>query len=114
MLTRFLDYDAFSDMETLFHYDEVNDTTYIETKQNVEPQLEASKGLQIDAEYSKAGIKNDMWHYAHIPNGIIEKWRVEKGIDVYNRDHQKAVFALLNDPEYRHLKTTAGYHQPKR
>lgn len=113
MLTRHLDFDAFSDIETIFHYNELTDETTIETRQDVEPQLEVSKALRADDSYSRAGIKNDMWHYAHIPNGLITKWKVELGIDVFNKNHEKAVFKLLNDPDYCHLKTTYGHHSPK-
>lgn len=113
MLKRLIDYDAFTGMETLFHYDEMTDETIIESRQDVSGQLEVAKSLKADDDYSKAGIKNDMWHYAHIPNGIIEKWRVEKGIDVFKDEDKKAVFKLLNDPEYSLLKTTYGYHKPK-
>jgi ribonuclease HI len=44
-----------------------------------------------------------------IPNLVIEKWRNEKGIDVLNKDHWPAVKKLLNDPEYKWLKTTSGF-----
>ncbi len=112
MLTRHLDYDAFTGMETLFHYDELTDTTIIESKQDVEPQLEATKAMHI-ARAEKGGKLGDYEHYAHIPNGLITKWKVEKGVDVFNKDHQKKVFQLLNDPEYLYLKVATFYHRPK-
>ncbi len=46
---------------------------------------------------------------AKIPNIVIEKWKAEFGVDVLNKDHWPKVKKLLNDPEYRWLKTTAGY-----
>ena len=33
------------------------------------------------------------------------KWLTEDGIDIYNRDHWKAVKKKLNSNEYRYLKT---------
>lgn len=110
---RLIDHDVFTGITTLFEYDELSDTTLIKTEQDVGPQLEISKSFQNDDEYTRAGIKSGMWHYAHIPNGIIQKWLVEKNVNIFNKDDNKKMFQLLNDPEYRHLKTTHKYHQPK-
>lgn len=110
---RLIDHDVFTGITTLFDYDDLTDTTTIKTVQDVEGQLEASKSLASDEDYTKSGFKHDMWHYAHIPNGIIQQWLVEKGVDIFKKDDNKKVFQLLNDPEYRHLKTTHKFHQPK-
>jgi len=111
---RVLDYDPFTGMTTTFDYDYSTDTTLIGREQNVDILLDANKRLQLDTDYSKKGIKNEWWHYARIPCSIVEKWKNEFGIDVFNKDHERAVFRKLNDPEYRYLKTTAGFHMPKR
>ena len=113
MTKRIVDYDPYTGMTTTFDYDYATDTTYIGRTQDTSLVLEVNKALQNDESYSKDGIKNDWWHYACIPSLIIEKWRNEFGIDVFNKDHEKAVYAKLNDPEYRYLKTTAGFHRPK-
>jgi hypothetical protein len=110
---RVVDYDPFTGMTTYFDYDHVSDTTLISREQDVKLLLDVNKKLQNDADYSKDGIKREWWHYASIPPIIIEKWRNEFGIDVFNKDHEKAVFRKLNDPEYRYLKTTSGFHMPK-
>ena len=36
------------------------------------------------------------------------KWKEERGIDVFNRDHWPAVKKLLRDPEWRYLRTSPG------
>jgi hypothetical protein len=39
---------------------------------------------------------------------IIEKWKVEEGIDVFNPDHINRVRAKLNSNEYKYLRTSSG------
>ena len=45
---------------------------------------------------------------ARIPLIIIEKWRNELGVDYWNPDHQDRIDRLLNDPEWRWLRTDEG------
>jgi len=108
MSKRVVDYDPFTGVTTTFDYDPFSDTTYVGREQLIEPALDRNKALQNDTEYSRKGIKNDWWHEAFIPNVIIEKWKNEFGVDVFNKDHVKKVKKLLNSPEYKYLKTTAG------
>lgn len=42
---------------------------------------------------------------ASIPLIIVEKWKRELGIDIMNKAHMPKVKQLLNDPEYRFLRT---------
>ena len=44
---------------------------------------------------------------ARIPLIVIAKWRNELGVDYWNPDHQAKVDALLNDPDWRWLRTDA-------
>jgi len=113
MPKRVVEYDPFTGITTTFDYDYATDTTIVGSEQDVSLLLDVNKKLQNDHSYSRNGIKNDWWHYASIPSIIIQKWKDEFGIDVFNKDHLKAVYAKLNDPEYRYLKTTAGFHKPK-
>ena len=98
-------------MSTWFDYYPESDMTVIKRMQDVGPILELNKKKANDTELTKRGFKESWWKYADIPNIIIEKWLNEDGINVYNKDHNKAVFKKLNDPEYRYLKTTAKYHR---
>ena len=111
MSKKILDYDPFSGITTTFDYIPETDTTVLYREQDVSGMLDANKILQNDDEFTKKGIKESWWHYFHIPNIVIEKWLNEFGVDVYNKDHQKAVFKLLNQPEYRYLKTTTKMHR---
>jgi hypothetical protein len=104
-LKRILDYDPWSGITTTFDYTP-DGVTIIGREQDVSAMLEINKALANNDDYSKNGIKDCWWHFATIPNIVIEKWLNEFGIDVYNKDHEKAVKRLLNQPEYRYLKTT--------
>jgi hypothetical protein len=47
----------------------------------------------------------DVRMVARIPLIVIAKWRNELGIDYWNPDHQDKVDALLNDADWRWLRT---------
>ena len=72
--------------------------------QDVEPIIESNKTKQSmgRAYYAR---DDEMWRVASIPIGVQYKWLTEKGVDLMNKDHWPAVRKLLNDPEWRYLKT---------
>ncbi len=112
-MKRILDYNPMTGVTTTFDYDESSDTTIIGREQDVSKILDMNKALANEDGVTKEGIKNGWWLYFQMPAIIIEKFLVEYGVDVFNKDHQPAVFKLINRPEYRYLKTTYKYHQPK-
>ena len=105
-MKKILDYDPAAGITQYFHYDEVSGDWSVESVQDTKPIIEYNKILQNDGGYTAHGIKNEMWHYARIPTVVQEKWLREKGVDLMNKDHWGKVKQLLNDPEYRYLKTT--------
>lgn len=116
MRKRLLDYDPETATTTWHYYDDHTDETYIEEIQDVQPYLEINKALQNVGtggstrgvnEYSSRGIKKEWWHVASIPNGVIAQW-LQKGINVYEKDHWPKVKQLLNSPEWRYLRTGTG------
>lgn len=86
-----------------------NDVVF-EYEQDVEPYLEENKKLQNEDGYTKAGIKDEFWHYASIPNAIHMKWLIEEGLDVYDKNAMPQILKKLNDPQYRYLKATTKVH----
>jgi hypothetical protein len=107
MIRRMLECDPLTGVAEYHHYDAASDRTVIETVQDVAPVLERNKVLQNgdDAGWSQS---RDLRRAATIPDIIILKWRNEYGIDVFNRNHWPAVKKLLNDPEWRYLRTAPG------
>jgi hypothetical protein len=49
----------------------------------------------------------DVRMVARIPLIVIAKWRNELGVDYWNPDHQEKVDALLDDADWRWLRTDA-------
>lgn len=73
---------------------------------DVEPLLEANKALYASGDgYSPS---RELRRAASIPMAIIEKWKNELGVDVFNPDHMPAVRRLLNSNEYAFLRTAPG------
>jgi len=113
-LKRVLDYDPVTRITTTFDYDFDTDTTILHRSQPgnlVQSLLDVNKTLQNEEDYTKQGIKSGWWHYATIPNIVAEDWLNRFGVNIYNKDHEKKVFELLNRPEYRYLKTTTKMHR---
>jgi len=108
---RVVDYDPFTGITTYFDYDHASDTTIVGYEQDASVILDANKALQNNDEYTRQGIKQGWWHYASYPAIIIQKWATEYGVDVFNKDHQKKVIQLVNQPEYKYLKTTTKFHR---
>jgi hypothetical protein len=98
-------------MTVWFDYDESTDDATLQYEQDVEPYLELNKAMANDDDYTRRGIKGDLWHYANIPVGIQMKWLIEEGLDIYDDNAWPQIMAKLNDPKYRRLKTTRKFHQ---
>ena len=113
MNKRLLSTDPVTGLMTWHEYDDQTDTTIISYSADSKPILEQNKAKQNDTDFSKQGIKQEFWMYASVPVEVQLDWLINKGVDVNNKDHAKKMFALLNDPDYKYLKTTAGYHRPK-
>lgn len=113
MSKRLLSYDPITGLETWHDYDAQEDKTVIIYSADSKPVLEQNKAMTNDTDFSKKGIKDGWWLYASIPVMVQVKWLIEKGVDVYNKHHGPQISRLLEDPEYRYLKTTTGHHKLK-
>jgi hypothetical protein len=111
-MKRIVEFDPVTGILTKFEYDPLTDTTIVSREQDVEQILEANKILANNTEYSKDGIKKEMWHYATIPN-IVQEQLLRMGIDMDNKNHQKKFYQVLNSPEYDYLRTTTKKHWPR-
>ena len=107
MTWRLIDRDPYSGIVTWWRWDALENKAEWKRVQDVEPSLEFAKSLAKDEQYSKDGIKSEMWHYAHIPNMVLEQWHT-MGVDI---NEPKELTRMVNKPEWSYLKTTAGQHQ---
>lgn len=105
-MKRHLGFDPAYGLDEVFHFDEGSGGFAVETTQDVEPFLERNKQLRNDTDGFTPS--RDMKYIANIPNVVIEKWLNEHGVNLFNKDHEPAVRRLLNDPEWRHLRTSPG------
>lgn len=109
MTRRLLDYDPISGMASWFDYDST-DTMYITHEQQVGDIIDQATERRNDRDYSKAGIKEDWWHYARLPNIVIMEMKNKHGIDLMAaKPDWKSALKIINR-EYPHLKTTKGVH----
>jgi hypothetical protein len=98
-----------------FHYDPTTGDVHIETVQDVEPFLEINRALANDDEFTKQGIKNEMWRYASIPVVVQVKWLNEYGSTNWplKPGNEKLLFRLLNSPDWKYLKCTGKIHSAR-
>jgi hypothetical protein len=73
-------------------------------EQDVEKILDLNKAKQRAGRDYYAQDK-EMWRVASIPITIQMEWMTKHGVDIHNDDHWPRVQRLLNDPDYRYLKT---------
>lgn len=101
---RLLDFDADLRVKVEHEHDAITGKSRIITTQDVEPILEQNKIRQTH--HGKTMDREGVWwHAAHIPDAVWLKWKLEEGIDIFNKNHLPAIKRKLDDPDYRHLRT---------
>lgn len=109
-MTRRFNLTEQGDTEALvLHSDHSEGKAYLEKVQDVEPILERNKALQNhDGLLPMEQGEGEFRRVGTIPNVVTEKWKNELGVDVFNPAHWPKVRALLNDPEWRYLRSSEG------
>jgi hypothetical protein len=93
-------------VETWYH-EQPDGTFVIETRQDVAPIIERNKALSaVDDGFSPS---RDVARVASIPIVVQYEWLKRYGINVFDRNDEKRVRRLLNDPEWRYLRTSEIY-----
>lgn len=101
-----LHFDGAYGLLSNFHTEPDGERFAVETVADVEPIIDLNKALANDGDgYSPS---RELRRIASIPLVIVEKWKNEFGVDVFNKDHAQAVRRLLNDPDWRYLRTSPG------
>ena len=79
----------------------------IQTVQDVEPILERNKALQNESD--KGWSRSREWRRAaSIPNVVALQWMKQYGVNIWDKNHARAVKRLLNSSEWRWLRTAPG------
>lgn len=102
-MSQFFDYDPYNKITHYFDFDEETNNSIITSVCDVEPLLNVTKAIRNDGLTDK-GIKEGWWLYAKVPAIVIMQMR-QKGIDFYNKDHEKRVLEEINT-NYPYLKVT--------
>jgi hypothetical protein len=107
-MRRLLDYDPMFGISTFHEFDPVTKETHVIYEyDDVGHVLDWNQVRQNDG--SNGYNKDRSWkHVAHIPMAVINKWLIEDGFDFYAKDDDARLKKLLNDPDYRKLRTGLG------
>lgn len=102
-----IDYDALTGLQTTIKVEDGQ--MRVNYAQNNEAIYERMQKLRNADEYSKTGIKNNLWHAVHITEADCMKMIVEDGFDPY-KESAKALrkFLKRNRDKYGHLFATRG------
>lgn len=80
-------------------------TFSLEYVQDVEPLLDENKAKQSAGREYYARDK-DMWKVASVPVTVQYEWIRRYGVDPLKPENEKLLARLLNDPEWRYLRTS--------
>lgn len=91
----------------VFHFDDATHQATIQTTMDVEPIIEQNKKMmnQGDSGYSPS---REMKRIASIPNEVLMTWQMRYGVDVLKKENVHLLKRLLNDPEWKYLRTAPG------
>lgn len=96
-----------SGAETWFHHD--GEKIFIERKQDLSWVNDIRQRMRNDFEGYKDKGDNHFHHVAHFTAVEMDHILNTHGIDVLNEEHADRVWKLLNDSDYRNLRTTRGW-----
>lgn len=88
------------------HVSTDDDVIVEEVVADVAPIIDMNKRLQSgDIPKEKFNFGPYGRHVASIPLVMAHHWKQAYGVDVMNPAHNKRVLALLNDPDWKYMKT---------
>jgi hypothetical protein len=108
------EYNPHKDAWEKYYWDDANEVLTIKNTFQIGSILEANKAAANASIDTRFGNKM-LHHVAEIPNGVITKLMKEHNVDVFSSDpeQQMRLRRLLDDPDYRYLKTTVKrLHRP--
>lgn len=103
-MKRLLDYDPLTRTQTFHEYDHSSGKTVIETVQDVRGILDHNKRLANDSSYKARGIKQDYYHFATVPNGVLMELIEKYHLDWQRADDLPAIEKILQR-DYKKLLT---------
>lgn len=101
-MRRFLEYDDFSGIMRWVDFDPATGMMTEYSYGDAQGAIDHATRLRNDPEHWKKGVKNNIAHYAYIPDIVLLKWHT-MGVNLGNPD---ALVEMVNKPEWSYLKTT--------
>lgn len=98
--------DVVDGITTWHEYDPLTKETRLYMEGDAEPDIEFAKALAKSDDYTKKGMRNCWWHYCHVPNSVLLKWK-SMGVDISRPEN---LVEMVNRPEWSYLKTTNKVH----
>lgn len=106
-MARVFDVDPAAKKREIFHYDHTNDTSYIETVQDVTAIAEENKSLHAMVD-ERAGWKGDWHRVASIPDAVIVDLNNKGILRGYHCVDERAFKRWLNDGDNKVFRTRPG------
>ena len=106
-MAEFFEYDPITGIRTDTSYDEMTGEMTLHRSGDSQAVLDFTRSMAADVGLNREGMKTGYWLYAKLPPINILQMRA-KGINVFDSNDQKKMFAEINE-HYPHLKTTTGY-----
>ena len=103
MSKRLIGYDPATGLSSWYEKD--GDNFNIGHTQDVSKHLDYAKRLRSDPDYKKGGIKNDYYHFAHVPSIALLEIKKKYGLDWTNKEDLPKFEKVLSSSEYKHLRT---------
>ena len=105
MSKKLLSYDPVSRTADWHYYDHDTKKTFIKTVQDCEGVLNHNKRKQNSHNTSRFTKKDDMYHFATVPNTVLVEWKKKHGVDFNRKEDLPKIEKLLMSNEYKYLRT---------
>lgn len=110
-MSDFFELDPTTGIRTDWKWNESDQQYTLNRSADVEPVLDFTRGISNEVGMNREDMKKGWWLYAKIPPIVIVQMRA-KGINIFDPDHQKRMFAELNE-HYPLLRCTTGHEGPR-
>jgi hypothetical protein len=95
-------------ISTTLTYDHTTDNVVQRRQQDVQPLLELNR-KEINGDIPVGNtVGKDMRKVASIPLIVIEMWKSQYGVDIFNKNDMPKIKQLLNSPDWHMLRTSEG------
>ena len=107
MSQKWTEYDPYTGVTSINYATDDDDYVTVRREQDVQGILDTTAETRNTGS-ADIGIKKDLWAYCTIPL-VVQYEMLNKGINVFNKDHTKKVLDEIN-ANYPHLKYTTKTH----